>query len=109
MRRLNLLEYQSKGLLQESGVAIQTFRVLEGKQDEADLNDFSKYLATRPEIQLRAKLNLNRSHRCSRVRCQSTNSGRWPWQGPFLQRIQRRRSHYKRVNENPPLKHLFID
>lgn len=44
VRRLNLLEYQSKGLLQESGVAIQTFRVLEGKQDEQDLNDFSKFL-----------------------------------------------------------------
>lgn len=39
-RHLNLLEYQSKVLLQESGVAIQAFRVLEGKNDENKLNDF---------------------------------------------------------------------
>lgn len=41
-RNLNLLEYQSKSLLQESGVAIQEFRVLGGKQDANNLVDFSK-------------------------------------------------------------------
>lgn len=41
-RNLNLLEYQSKSLLQESGVAIQEFRVLEGKHDAKNLADFSK-------------------------------------------------------------------
>ncbi|XP_055524659.1 succinate--CoA ligase [GDP-forming] subunit beta, mitochondrial [Wyeomyia smithii] len=40
-RNLNLLEYQSKKLLAESGVAIQAFRVLEGKKDEAVLKDFN--------------------------------------------------------------------
>ncbi|XP_055587482.1 succinate--CoA ligase [GDP-forming] subunit beta, mitochondrial [Uranotaenia lowii] len=40
-RNLNLLEYQSKKLLEESGVAIQAFRVLEGKKDENLLKDFS--------------------------------------------------------------------
>lgn len=39
-RNLNLLEYQSKALLQESDVAIQAFRVLGGKKDQAVLNDF---------------------------------------------------------------------
>ncbi|XP_053695017.1 succinate--CoA ligase [GDP-forming] subunit beta, mitochondrial [Sabethes cyaneus] len=41
VRNLNLLEYQSKKLLAESGVAIQAFRVLEGKKDEAILKDFN--------------------------------------------------------------------
>lgn len=41
-RNLNLLEYQSKSLLQESGVAIQEFRVLDGKEDAQNLADFSK-------------------------------------------------------------------
>lgn len=40
-RHLNLLEYQSKKLLAESGVAIQAFRVLEGKKDEGVLKDFN--------------------------------------------------------------------
>lgn len=40
-RNLNLLEYQSKKLLAESGVAIQAFRVLEGKKDENVLKDFN--------------------------------------------------------------------
>lgn len=40
-RNLNLLEYQSKKLLADSGVAIQAFRVLEGKKDEYVLNDFN--------------------------------------------------------------------
>lgn len=40
-RNLNLLEYQSKKLLAESGVAIQAFRVLEGKKDEHVLKDFN--------------------------------------------------------------------
>lgn len=43
-RHLNLLEYQSKSLLQESGVAIQEFRVVEGKNDEKNLKDFSKFV-----------------------------------------------------------------
>lgn len=38
-RFLNLLEYQSKGLLEESGVAIQRFRVLEGGQDDLKVLD----------------------------------------------------------------------
>lgn len=42
MRHLNLLEYQSKGLLQESNVAIQAFRVVESNKDEKALNDFRK-------------------------------------------------------------------
>lgn len=41
-RNLNLQEYQSKSLLQESGVAIQEFRVLGGRQDAKNLADFSK-------------------------------------------------------------------
>lgn len=49
-RHLNLLEYQSKKLLAESGVAIQAFRVLEGKKDESVLKDFSKYLTYLPCI-----------------------------------------------------------
>lgn len=40
-RNLNLLEYQSKKLLEQSGVAIQAFRVLEGRKDEAVLKDFN--------------------------------------------------------------------
>lgn len=40
-RHLNLLEYQSKKLLAESGVAIQAFRVLKGKKDESVLQDFN--------------------------------------------------------------------
>uniref|UniRef100_A0A2M4BP07 Succinate--CoA ligase [GDP-forming] subunit beta, mitochondrial n=1 Tax=Anopheles marajoara TaxID=58244 RepID=A0A2M4BP07_9DIPT len=40
-RYLNLLEYQSKKLLEESGVAIQNFRILEGKQDADVLKDFN--------------------------------------------------------------------
>lgn len=43
-RNLNLLEYQSKTLLDECGVAIQKFRVLEGKQDSKVLDDFSESL-----------------------------------------------------------------
>uniref|UniRef100_UPI0020FFCCFA succinate--CoA ligase [GDP-forming] subunit beta, mitochondrial n=1 Tax=Anopheles coluzzii TaxID=1518534 RepID=UPI0020FFCCFA len=39
-RNLNLLEYQSKKLLEESGVAIQNFRILEGKKDADVLKDF---------------------------------------------------------------------
>lgn len=42
-RQLNLLEYQSKNLLQESGVAIQNFRILDGTgKDKNALNDFGK-------------------------------------------------------------------
>uniref|UniRef100_U5EJ13 Succinate--CoA ligase [GDP-forming] subunit beta, mitochondrial n=1 Tax=Corethrella appendiculata TaxID=1370023 RepID=U5EJ13_9DIPT len=41
IRHLNLLEYQSKKLLDECGVAIQNFRVLEGKQDAKILDDFN--------------------------------------------------------------------
>jgi len=40
-RHLNLLEYQSKELLQQSGVAIQKFRVLEGSTDGKKLDDFN--------------------------------------------------------------------
>lgn len=40
-RSLNLLEYQSKKLLEQSGVAIQAFRVLEGRKDEDVLKDFN--------------------------------------------------------------------
>lgn len=40
-RNLNLLEYQSKKLLEESGVAIQNFRILEGKKDADVLKDFN--------------------------------------------------------------------
>lgn len=45
-RFLNLLEYQSKALLQESGVAIQEFCVLDGTQgnNSKNLQDFSKFL-----------------------------------------------------------------
>lgn len=42
-RHLNLLEYQSKKLLDEAGVAIQKFRVLESNKDQKVLEDFSKY------------------------------------------------------------------
>lgn len=42
-RHLNLLEYQSKNLLQESGVAIQNFRILDGSgHDKEVLNDFGE-------------------------------------------------------------------
>lgn len=41
VRKLNLLEYQSKKLLAESGVAIQAFRVLEGEKDKDALKDFN--------------------------------------------------------------------
>lgn len=40
-RNLNLLEYQSKTLLDECGVAIQKFRVLDSK-DSKVLDDFSE-------------------------------------------------------------------
>lgn len=85
-RHLNLLEYQSKKLLAESGVAIQAFRVLEGKKDESVLKDFSKYRTYLPCIDctdwstlvmlshLRRCLSFAR--RCKRVCRQSTNS-RW--------------------------------
>lgn len=43
-RQLNLLEYQSKKLLEQSGVAIQAFRVLEGRKDEDVLKDFSELI-----------------------------------------------------------------
>ncbi|XP_059616898.1 succinate--CoA ligase [GDP-forming] subunit beta, mitochondrial [Phlebotomus argentipes] len=39
-RNLSLLEYQSKQLLDESGVSIQKFRVLAAKNDTKPLNDF---------------------------------------------------------------------
>lgn len=42
MRHLNLLEYQSKNLLDEGGVAIQKFRVLESKNDGKVLDGFGK-------------------------------------------------------------------
>lgn len=44
-RSLNLLEYQSKSLLQESGVAIQEFCVLDGIEQNniENLNNFSKF------------------------------------------------------------------
>lgn len=41
VRHLNLLEYQSKNLLDEAGVAIQKFRLLESKNDLKALDDFS--------------------------------------------------------------------
>ncbi|XP_058813433.1 succinate--CoA ligase [GDP-forming] subunit beta, mitochondrial [Topomyia yanbarensis] len=40
-RNLNLLEYQSKRLLEAGGVSIQAFRVLEGKKDEDALKGFN--------------------------------------------------------------------
>ncbi|CAG9803340.1 unnamed protein product [Chironomus riparius] len=40
-RHLNLLEFQSKKLLDEAGVAIQKFRVLDSKNDEKILEDFN--------------------------------------------------------------------
>lgn len=42
-RYLNLLEYQSKALLQQSGVAIQEFVLLDGSQgnNTKSLQDFS--------------------------------------------------------------------
>lgn len=40
-RHLNLLEYQSKQLLDESKVAIQAFRLIENKDDKKKLDDFS--------------------------------------------------------------------
>lgn len=40
MRRLNLLEYQSKQLLDESKVAIQAFRLIETKNDQKRLDGF---------------------------------------------------------------------
>lgn len=45
-RYLNLLEYQSKALLQDSGVAIQEFCVLDGVQGDNTkcLQNFSNYL-----------------------------------------------------------------
>ena len=45
VRYLNLLEYQSKALLESSGVAIQKFRVVENIQEAKCLTqDFSKYM-----------------------------------------------------------------
>jgi succinyl-CoA synthetase beta subunit len=44
VRYLNLLEYQSKALLQSSGVAIQKFRVVENVEEAKHLTEnFSKY------------------------------------------------------------------
>lgn len=40
-RHLNLLEYQSKKLLDEAGVAIQKFRLLDSKNDRKALEDFN--------------------------------------------------------------------
>ncbi|KAG5682742.1 hypothetical protein PVAND_012075 [Polypedilum vanderplanki] len=40
-RHLNLLEFQSKKLLDEAGVAIQKFRVLESSNDKNTLSDFN--------------------------------------------------------------------
>lgn len=40
-RKLNLLEYQSKQLLDESKVAIQAFRLIEEKNDKKKLDDFN--------------------------------------------------------------------
>lgn len=40
-RHLNLLEYQSKQLLDESKVAIQAFRLIETKNDKKKLDDFN--------------------------------------------------------------------
>jgi hypothetical protein len=37
-----LLEFQSKKLLDEAGVAIQKFRVLESATDKTTLSDFSE-------------------------------------------------------------------
>ncbi|XP_037045896.1 succinate--CoA ligase [GDP-forming] subunit beta, mitochondrial [Bradysia coprophila] len=51
-RYLNLLEYQSKGLLEESGVAIQRFRVLEGSQDDLKVLDQFKV----PEYVVKAQI-----------------------------------------------------
>lgn len=42
VRNLNLLEYQSKKLLDEGGVAIQKFRILDAKNDGKVLEDFSE-------------------------------------------------------------------
>jgi succinyl-CoA synthetase beta subunit len=39
---LNLLEYQSKKLLDEAGVAIQKFRLIEADNPGKVLEDFSK-------------------------------------------------------------------
>ncbi|CAO1409847.1 unnamed protein product [Diamesa hyperborea] len=41
VRHLNLLEFQSKKLLDDAGVAIQKFRVLESKKDQSVLDDFN--------------------------------------------------------------------
>lgn len=45
-RFLNLMEYQSKSLLQESGVAIQEFRVLENTENNnvKKLQEFSNLI-----------------------------------------------------------------
>lgn len=43
VRHLNLLEYQSKKLLDEAGVAIQKFRLLDSKNDQKVLDDFSEF------------------------------------------------------------------
>lgn len=51
-RFLNLLEYQSKGLLEESGVAIQRFRVLEGSKDDLKVLDQFKV----PEYVVKAQI-----------------------------------------------------
>lgn len=40
-RNLNLLEYQSKQLLEESKVAIQSFRLIEKRQDNSKLDGFN--------------------------------------------------------------------
>lgn len=42
IRNLNLLEYQSKKLLDEAGVAIQKFRLIESENKGKVLEDFSK-------------------------------------------------------------------
>lgn len=70
-RDLNLLEYQSKSLLQESGVAIQEFRVLEGKQDAQNLADFSESTEDRTGIR-KSRLICGNVYCISFQMCQST-------------------------------------
>lgn len=43
VRHLNLLEYQSKKLLDEAGVAIQKFRILDSNNDNKVLDDFREF------------------------------------------------------------------
>lgn len=106
-RHLNLLEYQSKSLLQDSGVAIQEFCMLDAT-DKTSLTKFSMY-ACNPSppgtwliiiVAFCISFFLSAWCRCRRVCGESANPGRRPWKGPLWHWLQRRRSHNKKVSKS---------